>query len=331
MATNRELYIKGLENYNDLLEANRNLNQIGELFAAEGSVAGNEGLLDAMADLGSGMFSVTKWMGGKTLSAFSSVLGAAGMALTKTFSDNKVLMERITQRLKADEHKEYAFSGANARLLTSKGDADTLSHDMDVLEHHLDLLVKHSTEVLNYLDKQLVAAKKLRNVSTTDDVFAAVDSFNDVKYPVFHLAHTKGTTQVSDVLPGGKTWEFEQDKDTVKYVIGGDLSTGTASSLSMDKASVSALLTKLSKINAMHSRLKDAYDGYLSFLRSWSEMVKAVEPSLSKLDKVSRTAIGQAEKILAGDTQALAFYSGFTPRVVSFTDRYIHGVLGVFA
>jgi hypothetical protein len=99
----------------------------------------------------------------------------------------------------------------------------------------------------------------------------------------------------------------------------------------LDKSAVSNILSKLAKINAMHTRLKDAYDGYLSFLRSWSDMVKSVEPSLSKLDKVSRTAISQAEKILAGDTQALAFYSGFTPRVVSYTDRYIHGVLGVFA
>jgi hypothetical protein len=59
-------------------------------------------------------------------------------------------------------------------------------------------------------------------------------------------------------------------------------------------------------------------------------MVKTVESNMSKLERVSKSAQNDAEKLLGGEPAALAFYSGFTPRVISYTDRYIHGVLGVF-
>jgi hypothetical protein len=92
------------------------------------------------------------------------------------------------------------------------------------------------------------------------------------------------------------------------------------------------VLNKLDKVNSLHQRVKDAYDGYLAFLKSWAEMVKVVDEALGKLEfKVSKSALKEAEKLLEGNHGALAFYSGFTPRVVGYTDRYIHGVLGVFA
>ena len=208
MAHTRQLYAEGLDNYQTMLEHERNLGAIGLLFASTGKVDGNEGLAEAFSDLGSGLFSVAKWMGGKTLSAFSSVLGSAGTALSKSFSDNNVLIERITQKLKSDEDREYTLSEATIVLLTCKGDANNLTHDMDTLQRHLDLLVKHSGEVLNSLDKQLVSAKKLKSATTTDQVFAAVEAYDAVKYPLFHLDHNKGDSFVSDVLPNGKTWEY---------------------------------------------------------------------------------------------------------------------------
>jgi hypothetical protein len=207
-----------------------------------------------------------------------------------------------------------------------------LGHDMDVLLKALDSLDKHSKDLLSYLDKQLFVARKLKGVKSAQDIFAVVEEFQGLKYPMFHLPHSKAGSEFSDELPGGKVWEFAYNEGKhPKYLIGGDAPAEAGSSVTLSKSEVSALLSKLDKVNSMHKRLKESYDRYLSFIKAWSDMVKAVDTNLSKLDKVSSSASAEGEKILAGEANALAFYSGFTPRVVSYTDRYIHGVLGIFA
>jgi hypothetical protein len=327
----KALYIQGLENHQDLLQVNHDLVRAGNEML-NSSRTGNEDFVSAMKGLGNGLLTLGGWAGGKTIDAFSHVIGAAGAGLTRAFSDNETLIKKLLQNFSKIEDHELNLSKSTVALITASGDIEDISKDMDVLIRMLDVLDKHSKDMLSYLDKQLIIAKKLKGVKTADAIFAVVDEFHELKYPVFGLPHHSGDKYTSEELPGGKTWEFAyNDGKSPKYIMNGDTPAGGGSSITFSKAEVSALLNKLDKVNSMHKRVKQSYDSYLSFLRSWSDMVKSVDGNLGSLDKVSGSAMAEAEKILAGEPNALAFYSGFTPRVVSFTDRYIHGVLGVFA
>lgn len=326
--------VTGLNQHMVLGQIMRDVQELGKLMAAPGGcVAGNEDVIESLKGLGDGAFSVAKWVGGKTLSAFSSGIQAAGAQLSKTFDDNKSYIRRLLSQANKDEDHDIKLSAALAALLTVKGQPSTLVHDMDVLASHLDLLDKHSKDVLNHLDTQLTILRKLKNAKNTDDVFSVVEAFEKQKYPEFKLpTHSNGASESSG-LPGGKVWSFTSDDENIpKYSMSGDAPTGEGGELPLSKSAASELLNKLDKINNLHQRVKDAYESYLSFIKSWSSMVKEVDEQLTALEyRVSKTALAQAEKLLEGDRGALAFYSGFTPRVVGYTDRYIHGVLGAFA
>ena len=323
-----------LEQHIRVIQTGNDVMNLGRLMLTDPhSVAGNEAFADSMQELGSGLLSVTKWVGGKALSAFSSSLEAAGKQLSKAFDDNKSYISRVlSSASKAEEHK-LKLTATQVAMITAKGDPDNLSRDMDLILSHLEMLDKHSKDVLNHLGAQLAAVRKLKDVKDTDDVFAVIDACAKLKYPVFKLPRSSKDVYESELLPGGKEWSFhDPDGSSPKYSMSGDTPAGEGAELTMSKSAASELLNKLDKVNSLHQRVKQAYDGYLEFIRSWSEMVKGVDENLTKLEyRVSKSALKEAEKLLEGNSGALAFYSGFTPRVVGYTDRYIHGVLGVFA
>jgi hypothetical protein len=314
-----------LEQHIKLLQAGNDVIDLGRLMATDPhSVAGNEAFADSMKELGNGLLSVTMWVGGKALTAFSSVIQTAGSALSKSFDDNKSYIKRLLGDVgKADDHT-LKLSATQVGMITCKGDPDNISRDMDILIRNLEALDKHNKAVLDHLDAQLIAVRKLKDAKHTDDVFGVIDAVEKLKYPVL---------AASDVLPGGKEWTFTSgDADTPKYSMSGDTPAGEGGDLSLSKSSAAELLNKLDKVNSLHQRVKAAYDGYLAYIKSWTEMVKGVDENMTKLEyRVSKSALKEAEKLLEGNRGALAFYSGFTPRVVGYTDRYIHGVLGVFA
>lgn len=326
--------VSGLNQHMVLTNTLRDVTALGGLMAADGRpVAGNEDFAESLKGLGQGVFSLTKWVGGKTYDAFNSGLKAAGSQLSKTFDDNKSYIRRMVSESAKADNSDLKVSATQASLITAKGDASTIVHDMDVLATHLDLLDKHSKEVLSHLDAQLTTVRKLKDAKHTDDVFAVVEAFEKLKYPEFKLPNHPSGGYASAGLPGGKVWSFTLGDDAPpKYSMSGDSPAGEGGDLSLSKSAVNELLNKLDKINSLHQRVKDAYESYLSYIKSWSEMVKVVDEQITALEyRVSKTALSQAEKLLEGNRGALAFYSGFTPRVVGYTDRYIHGVLGVFA
>lgn len=325
------LHVQGLENHNELVEFTSQLQSLH--YYAQGSVEGTEvlGILGVgLSALGGGLLTTAGWVGGKTVSAFANVLGGAGNLLSKAFSDNDVLIKKIVQQFSSAEEHTLKISKDKVNMLTSSGDVDGLSKDMDTLIHMLELIDKHSKDLHTYLDARMGILRGLRGVNTTEQVYALIDKHDAVKYPVLSFPHhMRDGAYQSDVLPGGKVLEFHEPPQ-VKYLMNGDTPDGASANLAMSKSDVNALLAKLDKVNGMHKRFKAAFEDYLNFIKSWGDMVKAVEGNMSKLDKVSKSALKDAEKLLGGEPTALAFYSGFTPRVISYTDRYIHGVLGVF-
>lgn len=330
----KRLYIAGMETHSELVSYMTATNNISNkaLTAIEGTEDFKEvlsALGDGMSSLGGGVLSTAGWVGGKAVTALGAALGGAGNLLSRAFSDNDVLIKKILQHFAKSEEHEIKFSAAKVTALTSTGDIDTFEKDLDKLLANLTLVDQHSKDLVDYLDKQMNILRGLKSVKTTEDVFGLLDKYEEVKYPVLSLANKDGGDHYSEKLPNGKVIGYQEK--TNKYLMSGDSPEGSASELTMSKSEVSNILTKLNKVNGMHKRFKSNYESYMSFVRSWSEMVKTVESNLSQLDKVSKSAIGEAEKLLGGNPNVLAFYSGFTPRVVSYTDRYIHGVLGVFA
>lgn len=325
------LYVQGLENHTHLVEFTNELQNLN--MYAQGSVEGTEvlGALGVgLSTLGGGLLTTAGWVGGKTVSAFANVLGGAGNLLSKAFSDNDVLIKKIVQQFSRSEEHELKISKDKVNLLTSSGDIDDLNKDMDILIHTLELIDKHSKDLHTFLDSRMGVLRGLRSVNSTEQVYALIDKHDAIHYPVLSFPHhMRDDSYHSDVLPGGKVLVFNEPPQ-VKYLMNGDTPDGASANLAMSKSEVSALLAKLDKVNGMHKRFKAAFEDYLNFIKSWGDMVKAIEGNMGKLDKVSKSALKDAEKLLGGEPAALAFYSGFTPRVISYTDRYIHGVLGVF-
>lgn len=336
MSSSRDMYRAGLEQHLELLGSNQAIVQVGKLLAGDKfplAVTGTESLQDATKQLGSGLFAVSKWVGGNTLTVFKSVVSRAGEELIKAFSDNETLIKRITLDFHSSSGEtDYSVPKDKLETITINGDVDSIKHDLDVLLDTLTKLTAHNKDVLNYLDKRLLLVGKLKNCKSASEVFSIAEEVKDLAYPIFNLGSRKGGVYSSKVLPGGKVWEFDvSDEKAPKYLISGDKPAGGATSITLSGSEVKDILNRLAKINSMHKDLKQSYDGYLSFIKSWSEMVKRVDESLAKVKWLSRSALSEAEKLLAGENTSLAFYSGFTPRVVGYTDRYIHGVLGVFA
>lgn len=335
MSELKRLYIQGMEHHAELVEYNTTMSLLSDRLLND-RYDGNEAVPAALAtlgegflNLGSGVLSVAGWVGGKAVSGLGLAVGGVGNLLSHAFSSNDVLIKKILQQFSRSDESEISLSASKVALLTSDGDLDTFERDMDALLANLTLIDKHGKDLIAFLDKRMGILRELKSVKTTEDVFKVIDKYGAVEYPALALKHNRDKEHWSDQLPNGKVFAFQEG--TNKYLMSGDSPEGSASSLTLSKSEVSNLLNKLDKVNGMHKRFKSNYDSYLTFIRSWAEMVKTVEGNLGGLDKVSKSALGEAEKFLGGDPDVLAFYSGFTPRVVSYTDRYIHGVLGVFA
>ena len=333
MSELKALYIQGMESHLELVEFNNDLTKLH--VAVHNAVSGNEAyqevlgtLVNGMGSLGGGLLTTVGWIGGKTVTAFANVLGGAGNLLSKAFSDNDVLIRKIMQQFSRSDTHELKISKDKLKLITSDGQAQHISRDLDLLSHTLEIVDKHAKAVLDHLDARMGVLREMRNAKTTEDVYKIIDKHDALKYPILDFGSGHGPEHTSDKLPGGKVMVF--DETHTKYLMNGDTTDGSPETLEMSKSDVSSLLTRLDKVNGMHKRFKANFESYLRLIKSWGDMVKAVEPSMEKMDKVSKSALKDVERLLGGDSDALAFYSGFTPRVISYTDRYIHGVLGVF-
>jgi len=319
------------------LELSRSNSELGRLGRSLIAVAGNEDFqnvkdnaVNAMSAVGRGLFAAGKWVGGNTLDLALKGFTAAGNQLAKSFSENGTLIKNVLKDVAKTSDKDLKIPAVKAALITVSGDASHILHDMETLAKTLELWVAHNKEVMDYLDKELITLKKLKTAKRAEQIHVIIDEFEGLKYPAFKLGNNMGKALKSEVLPGGRVFIFS-DEGTPKYSMGGDAASGEAKTVSMSKGEISDIMNKLDKVNDLLLKVKESYDGYTAFIKSWADMVKGVDGNLSQLDKVSKTILGECEKLMNGNQGALAFYSGFTPRVVGYVDKYIHGVLGVFA
>jgi len=332
----KRLYADARDDHVDLMDAQLELMEMGRTVYSIDRVTGTESLqektLQSLQTVGRGLFSVSKWVGGKALDGFIQTITAAGNQLLRSFESNDKLISTALRGIEKRADHPLKLSAKQVALITASGDVDHLQRDLDALIKALESQDKHAKDLQSFLDKELFVLKKLKAAKKPDEVHRVIEEFEGLRYPVFELAQSMGEARKSDPLPGGRFFVFTHKEGTVPvYSIGGDTPEGEGAEKTFSKSELSELLNKLQKVNALHKRVKASYENYLSFIKSWADMVKGVDGNLSELTEVSKTVIGEAEKLMTGNTGALAFYSAFTPRVVGYTDKYIHGVLGVFA
>ena len=327
MSQLKELYLACRQQHVELVDAFQPLQGAYSLSAR----TGNEEFGESMKQLGSGVLSVAKWVGGHTLDLLDKGIRGAGSQLTKTFDSNKSLINKIPSAMKGEESYSFTFSGAQVAALTSTGQWDDFGSDLDTLIKTLEGFQKHSHDLKDHLSRELVVARKLKGVKGTNDIMAVVREFEGLHYPEYKLPHKNGEWLLSDVLPGGKVVKCKfTDKDVV-YSMSGDKPAGESHNLEASKSDVQSVLAKIAKLNDLHLQVKGSYADYLDFVKSWSSVVEEASKGLSETTNVGSQIISEAESILKGNAHALAFYSGFTPRVVSYVDKYIQDVLGVLS
>lgn len=328
-------YRQGLEQHLELVETNHQLTTISSVIqrTIDGRRDGfeeldTEAFKNGLKVAASGVLSVGKWVGGQAFSLLSKSMKAAGSQLSKTFDDNKSFIKRIRGDLKEYPHTVKIDTGVVGSL-TSTGKWKDFEHDLDALIQTAEKLNNHSKSILDHLNQELLVIRELRNAKKNDDILKVVDKFEALKYPSWALPHKNGDTMLSEILPGGRVLKFKASDSGVDYSMSGDKPAGEATEVSLSKSEVTEILGKVDKLNELLLQTKQGYDHYLEFVKSWGDAVKQAMNHLDDGSGLSQHVIAEAEKLMKGNANGLAFYSGFTPRVINYVDKYIHGVLGV--
>lgn len=323
----KELHLLCRNNHIDLVDSLQPLASLHTSYKR----AGNEDFVESLQQFGSGALSVTKWLGGKAFTLLDKGVRAAGTQLSKTFDDNKTLANRIGSAMKSEETYSFSISESTMGSITATGKWSDFEGDLDGLIKTCELLQKHMSDVKDYLGKELIVARKLKSANNTTSMMAVIREFEALKYPIFALPHKNGEWAISEVLPAGKVLKFKQNGHNSDYSMSGDKPSGESHSLEASKTDIQHILSKITKLNDIHLKVKESYADYLDFVKGWSSVVEEASKGLGETTGVGSQVINEAEAILKGNANALAFYSGFTPRVVSYVDKYIQDVLGVFS
>lgn len=328
-------YRQGLEQHLELVETNHQLTTISSVIqrTIDGRRDGfeeldTEAFKNGLRIAANGVLSVGKWVGGQAFDLLSKSMKAAGSQLSETFDDNKSFIKRIRNELKDYPHTLKIDTGV-AGNLTSTGKWKDFNHDLDELIQTTEKFHAHGKAILDHLNHELMVIRELKGVKKNDDILKVVDKFDALNYPNWALPHKNGDTMLSEVLPGGRVFKFKATDTGVEYSMSGDKPAGEATEVSLSKSEITELLGKVDKLNELLLQTKQSYDRYLEFVKSWGDAVKQAMNHLDDGNGLSQHVIAEAEKLMKGNANGLAFYSGFTPRVINYVDKYIHGVLGV--
>lgn len=292
--------------------------------------SGNEDFVENLKGLGTGMLSVAQWVGGKTFNAFDAGIKKLGAQLHKVFDDNKQLNSKINGALKEQDY-EFPIVSNLMSAITSTGKWEDFDSDLDVLIKTTEILTDHMSKVNDFLSHQLVTIRKYKNANNTSAIINIVKEFEGINYPDLTLPNKNNGWAISHILPGGRVIKYKRLDNVIEYSMSGDKPAGESHTLSTSKNDIQSILNKINKLNGTHQKIKESYATYLDFVKAWSDVVKEADTGLNKVEGVGGQIIREAESTLKGNADALTFYSGFTPRVVNYVDKYIQDVLGIFS
>ena len=328
--------VAGMEHHNDLVEARGYLESAGKLFGLTTKVDGNEDFADSLKDvggaIGSGLLKAGNWAGGKAFAALKAGFTGINKKLNFCFASNQTLIRKVSQGLSHTEsEEEIEVSAELVALLTADGKIDSLDDSYKELSETCGIIKRHVDELNAYLEKGLSIIKRLNNVKNDTQALEVYEAFIALKHPKLELQNHQDNTYESSVLPGGKviTVTYKDKGNTVLYSMSGTKPSGVAGSLKMGKSELKSFVDKLNPINELHKTLVNANDKYLKFSSNWASAVKSAYEHLENVNSISSTVNKDLESMLRGDANCLAFYSGFTPRLSTYVNKYIHDVLNL--
>lgn len=324
-----KLLIEGSENYRNLIITNNELISLGKSNFNLEEYAGTED--NVVLEAGKKLLEVPKWIAGTALKALNTGIHKVNDQLQINFTSNSSLIKRTAGILSSGKIKEgFQISDADLSNLTSTGRIKDLEDDLESILKTSDVLKKYTIELNGYLEKSLTIVKKLNSVKNDRDVLNVYDEYAAMQYPILTLANkVSDSIFVSDVLPGGKVIKFTHDDRNKKYEysMSGDKPSGVSGDLGLGPDELKGLVNKLNPINDVHKTLIDSNAKYLKFSGNWSSAVKSVFSNIDNLGDLSGTVKNDIERMLSGNANCLAFYSGFSPRVSTYIDKYIHDLL----
>lgn len=317
----------------ELQVSSSNLTELVSL--SKPSIAGQEdlkgSLMNIASDAGNGMLTVSKWLGGQSLSLFTKLFKEANTQISLSLASNKSLIGKTGNVLgKETLADSYSISSATAASLTSTGKFGDFFKDADDLVSAAGLLKEHVKEVNNYLDRSVAIAVRVARVKSNEDGVKLLTEFANLKFPKFDLPNKPSNVMfVSDVLPGGKVFKqkYSDEEGSVEYFFTGDKPSGEASEYRPDQGELKTLLNKLTTINELHYSLVNANIAYLRYIEKWNKAVSAGFKHIDDAEDMASSTKSDLNKLLSGSKPVLSFYGDFTPRVITYTDKYIHDVL----
>lgn len=323
-------YLASIEASTDLRSEMRKLSLIGnEVFPTTklDYVTGQESfstVFSSVKSIGSSTMNFAKWSGGKLGNGLSKAFYASGVTLGKAIGANQMLLSSVKGLV--NEETLVKLNEKQVMTLTIDGSEDDLLKGPDLIMRALKDYATYTKALDNYLNEQLVTISKLKKVKTASDIAKVVSDFEDIKLPK-HDVFKEGNN--TGVLPGGKTISITLEEGNVKYIMSGGDKVTTALELTLSVSDKKELLNKLSNINAMFKHIKQSYENYSKFIKSWQDTVMQVAKNLDNLENVPNGTLHSAQSILGGSSDALLFYSGFTPRVMTYTDKYFQTLVSV--
>lgn len=296
-------------------------------------VSGAEGFnFDGFKQTAGELFNHVKFAAGETFKYSAEGYNKLSRAILATYGTHKQALYVLKRDLgRNGVNADKPFTGALASSLTSTGKPEDYLDDIVILLKALESLKKHTQDVNAYLESLLVLVKRIGSVKDTAEAVELIDRYNTHKKPLWTLPeHPTDTMSVSEVLPAGKVFKFEHDKNNhVKYSMSGDKPAGESREGGIDQVMLSKAIQETERVNEHLTFFSKQLTTYLSFIKRWGEAVKTSIGHLENNDEIGDTVKRKLEQMMDGPEEYLLFYSGFLPKVVAYTDRFVQDSIGL--
>ncbi len=319
MSERHLLHVDGLRSHHTL---------VGDLHALD-TVNGSEGFSETVRSF----YSKSKWAAGETFKALDTSFNKTTRVLLTKCGSNQQALSVLRRDVGRNGIKDgFELSAAQAGALTSAGKPEDFVGDLKILLEELTNLKKHAGEIEGYLEHLLAQIKKIESVKTSEDAVKVISACEGLNRPHWSLRyHPADGMSVSEVLPGGRVFKFEDSESgrRVKYSMSGDKPAGEAGVFAPDVNTVKTALGYIDNINDLQKHFGKTLTGYLTLIKRWGDAVKRAAAHLDGDVDVSATLKHKLDSMMDGPEDYLLFYSGFLPRVVSYTDRLIQDCIGI--
>lgn len=341
MGGDLKLFSELLENneqHQKLVEAHSYLQSAATYYGSANLIEGNESFTETLkqlgSDVGTKLLKAGNWAGGQALTALKTGFSKVNKELNFCFASNQTLIKKLSTGIgKLSDIEELSITAEQVANITSDGNLNTLIKDRDELIDVCKVIKQHTEEVNVYLEKSLIIFKRLASVRNDGEALEIYNDFVSLQYPKLKLDYEKSNGMyATKELPAGKviTVTFKEGGN-VSYSMSGSKPSGTPSSLDMSKDEIKHFIDKLNPINELHKTLITANEYYLKFSANWASAVKSVSSHLDDTNSISSTVCKDLESIMHGNANCLAFYSGFTPRLSTYVNKYIRDVLNIMS